>query len=325
MRAWVSKLSDNRSGEDRSAWTVGYECDRYILDRVLDGTTVVDPYGLSIYGNMQPMVFEHAIKALSDDGLIQRFIPAVLRHDYTKRGEPIPDVFSNHTEWEGLIRQVYMTQPKNYRLSNEAYECFRSWQLTYEQLKHDERLANSSMTYITAIGKLEGTLGRLALILHLSNAPYDDLLPLATIQKAIVLIDTYVVPSFRYCYGDIGGLDTDTLEGWISDHILTLSGEVDTVNLSHLKRSAKRQIEGIPDAVASGKISAAMELLESIGWVALIEQNRKTTSWAINADLATIYEGERKTRLQARQRIYDRIHETSKGKVPRRIVKGADH
>lgn len=324
MRAWVSKLSSNQSGEDRSAWTVGYECDRYVMDRVMDGTTVVETYGLSIYGNMQPLVFEHAIKSLADDGLIQRFIPAVLRHEYTKRGEPIPEALSNTPEWENLVRSIHNLEPKTYRLSPDAYERFRSWQLQYEQLKHDERLASSAMTYITAIGKLEGTLGRLALIMHLSNAPNVDLVPLATIENAIRLVDSYIVPSFRYCYGDIGGLDTDTLDKWVSDHILCLAGEHSHITLSHLKRSARRQIEKLSDGVATGKIMAAMELLESNGWVAMVDSNRKTTIWAINPIVAT-FETDRKERLNARQRIYDHIHITSGGKAPRRLVKGADH
>ena len=56
MAAWAEKVSDTRSGEDRSAWTVAYESRWYEMDRVGAGTISASNFALSIFGNIQPQV-----------------------------------------------------------------------------------------------------------------------------------------------------------------------------------------------------------------------------------------------------------------------------
>ena len=46
---------------------------------------------MSIYGNMQPQVLTENFGKLAQDGLLQRFLPAVLRHDQTRMGNPTPE------------------------------------------------------------------------------------------------------------------------------------------------------------------------------------------------------------------------------------------
>ncbi len=323
MKGWADKLT-SQSGDDRSTWTQSYEANSHTMDRVGDGKTlgdiVSDNFAVSIYGNMQPQVFRSKMAALSEDGLLQRFIPAILRPDYTRRGNPIPEMLTNTAQYEQMIRQIYSIGKTTYTMSNEAYEAFREFQTWYEMIKSDERMAGANNTYMTALGKLEGTCGRLMLVMHLMTAPYNNQVSVETCQAAIAMMRTYVLPAFRYAYGD-NGMMGDSLEKWITDHVIHIAGDADHITLSEIKRSAKRRIEDMLPVHVDNTILSLMGELESYGWVQVVRDDRKSTTWAINPVLAQQHADYRSTVKQAKQRIYDHIHETAGGAIKhRRLV-----
>ena len=49
MNSWIRKLTDKQSGEDRSAWVVSYEAERYEMDRVGAGAIHCENLAVSIY------------------------------------------------------------------------------------------------------------------------------------------------------------------------------------------------------------------------------------------------------------------------------------
>jgi hypothetical protein len=321
MKAWADKVSDKTSGENRSTWTRGYNATSETFDRVGDGTIMVEHFALSIFGNMQPRVLKSHIDGLTTDGLLQRFIFCILRDEYSdKKNDPsIPQV--NKPVWEQLIRQIYALPVMEYGLTNEAYEVFRSFQDWHLTLKRDERINMAKDAYIDALGKLDGLCGRLILCYHLMLDPYSPYVAGKTAYMACELVKTYIAPSLRYTLGDIGGIEIGSLDHWVADHIMLISGDCNHITLSDLRRSAKRQIAKLNTVMADTVLTDAMSLLEQNGWVMLTESNRKTTQWAINPALATIDKEHRASVIQARQRIYDHIHESSGGTVPRRIVR----
>lgn len=329
MRGWASKLSSENSGENRSAWTKSYECDSYIMDRVGDGKTELnlsaDHFAVSIYGNMQPQVFKQYAHALSTDGTLQRFIPCALRPNLSDRiGNPLPDSLTTNAAYEEMVRKIYALGVTKYHLSNEAYVAFRSFQEWYHATKKDDRLLNSGNAYMTALGKIEGTAGRLMLIWHLMTDPYTPEVSGKTAHNVITLIKSYIVPSFRYVYGEVGGMDTDSLEYWIMGHIAQYAGEVTHLTTRDIKRSARRQLEHIAhnDAKADMLVFDAMTYLEQHGWVAMVSSDKRSTQWAINPAIADAFRDYRQLVIAAKQRRYDEIHRLSGGKAPRRIAKG---
>lgn len=331
MRGWADKLSNGHSGEDRSTWTKAYECDSYIMDRVGDGKTELnlsaDHFAVSIYGNMQPQVFKQYAAALSTDGTLQRFVPVVLRASMSDRiGHPVPEMMTSNAAYEEMIRKVFALSATKYRMSNEAYEAFREFQLWYHSIKQDDRLLNSGNAYMTALGKIEGTTGRLILIWHMMTSPYSPEISGTTALNVIKLVKSYVVPSFRFVYGEVGGLTTDSLEYWIMGYIAQLSGESAHISLRDIKRSARRQLEHVAhnDTKADNMVMDAMAYLEQHGWVAVAQQDKRSVVWAINPAVAQQHVDYRRKVIEAKQRRYDEIHETSKGKAPRRIAKGFD-
>jgi hypothetical protein len=327
MSSWVKKLTDRASGEDRSCWVVAYEGDTYTMDRVGTGTLYCDNMAISIYGNIQPKILRDSLGHLTNDGLLQRFIPVILDPDMTRKPKLIPAFMNNEKQWGMQLRQLRAIPVNTYRLSLDAIIAFDQFQDWYNDARRDERLVGSNDTYMTAFSKLEGLCGRVALMMHLINNPFSLEVPVQTMHNAIEFIKSYVVPAFRYTLGEVGGLDDDTIDRWVTDHIIQISDETQTITLRDLKRSARRQIEGMRPDHGEAALREAMGFLEQRGWVTVLEENRKSIVWMIHPQLSEIDKHYRTEVVKAKQRVYDRNREIvikSGRHTERRIARGFD-
>lgn len=327
MNSWVRKLTDKTSGEDRSAWVVSYESEHYEMDRVGAGSIYCENLAVSIYGNIQPQVFKQNLAALAADGLLQRFIPAVLRGKKTKLGHPLPECMTSAKVWENALRMVYALPPQTYTMSPDAFTAYRDFQAWYEQAKQDERVLDSGSEYMTAFGKLEGLAGRLILLFHIIEAPFAPRVDVDVVHRVVSLIRGYIIPAYRYALGEVGGAITNDFDQWVIDHIIQISGDTQTVDLRTLKKSARRPLDGKTDWQKDQMVMDAMLVLEQSGWVIQIdnELHKKKVSWAINPDLPNMFRQYRERVIKAKQRHADYIYRYAyeKGK-DRKLVKGYD-
>lgn len=327
MNAWVRKITDKMSGEDRSAWVVAYESEYYEMDRVGAGSIYAENFAVSIYGNIQPQVFKANLAALSADGLLQRFIPGILRPTRTKLGQPIPEYLTSAAAWENTLRMVYALPPQTYKLSPDAYAAYREFQSWYEDAKQDERVLDAGVEYMTAFGKLEGLAGRLILLFHVIESPFSILVQADIVQRVVALVRGYVIPAYRYALGEVGGAISNEFEQWMIDHVIQISADASTVDLRSLKRSARRKLEGKSEWQKDQTIADAMLVLEQAGWVIQIEAelHKHRALWAINPDLPRMFTEYRERVLKAKQRHADYIYRYAYAKgYERKVVKGYD-
>lgn len=328
MNSWIRKMIDNRSGEDRSAWVMAFESERYEMDRVGAGTISADNFAVSVYGNVQPRVFRENINRLSDDGFIQRFIPAALRSSKRWEYQPMMDTSLAEMTWEATLRTIYAIHHQTFQLSPEARNEFRAFQQWYEEMKHDEMLLKTGDVYMTAFGKLEGMVGRITLIWHLINEPFNPTVSISTIKQAIGFVKNYVIPSIKYTYGDVGGLVKESFDVWVAEHIAHHCDK-EVITLSEIKHSARRQLEKANvrnNYDANEMIRMAMVNLEQSNWVHLQDHPRNPT-WYINPLVKDKFSEQRTAIIKAKQRQYDYRYKTVKkagGSTERRIVKGYD-
>jgi hypothetical protein len=327
MNSWVRKLTDKSSGEDRSAWVVSYESEHYEMDRVGAGSIYAENLAVSIYGNIQPQVFKANLAALSADGLLQRFVPAILRGNKTKLGQPIPEYMTSAAAWENTLRLTYALPAQCYQLSPEAYAAFRDFQQWYESAKQDERVLDSGTEYMTAFGKLEGLAGRLILMFHVIESPFSPVVPVDVVHRVTSLVRGYIIPAYRYALGEVGGVIANDFDQWMIDYIIQISGDVQSVDLRSLKRSARRPLEGKTDWQKDQMVMDAMLVIEQAGWAVQIESefHKKKVTWVINPALPEMFKDYRQTVIKAKQRHADYIYRyaTAKG-YDRKLVKGYD-
>jgi Protein of unknown function (DUF3987)/Primase C terminal 2 (PriCT-2)/Bifunctional DNA primase/polymerase, N-terminal len=322
MAAWINKLTDKTSGDDRSAWVKSYEANRYEMDRVGAGSIYCDNFAVSIYGNIQPKVYWQSVDRLSADGLLQRFIPVILRTRNWGVGQPLPDYLTNIDAWENTVRLAFSLPKTLYKLTPDAFEHYREFQHWYNESKQDEVLLQAGDVYLTAYGKLEGLVGRLALVWHIIESPFSQTVSGDLMRRVVAFVRGYVIPAFRYAFGDN---NQGSFDQWVIEHIIQHSDR-STITLSEIKRSARRPLQGMTIWLQDQTVLAAMKPLEDGQWVIRMDDGSKEhlhiAEWAINPGLRSMFQDYLKEVVRAKQRQRDDIYKLSTKEKPK--VYGAE-
>ncbi len=312
LSGWVGKITNKFSGENRSAWVVAYESSRYEMDRVSSGETHCDNFAVSMYGNIQPRVLQEHFESLTQDGLMQRFLPAVLRSDQTRLNKPVPEFLTSASQWEMTLRAVYAIEPKTFHLSPEAHAVFRSFQEWYENKKVTERLVRASGTYMTAFGKLEGLAGRLALVFHAVESPFNNTVSGSIMERVIKFIKGYVIPVYRHLY-DQDDTSSTTFDLWVTEHIIHHADQ-EKLSLSDIKRSARRQFDkvGVKNTMEQAQwVMNSMGMLQDRNWVRRCDdgsqEHRGHVEWLISPYLVSMFEDYRKAVVKAKRERLDEV------------------
>lgn len=305
MNSWCYKVCNGATGENRSTWVRSYEAKRYEVDRKGDGPTHCDNFAVSIYGNMQPQLLEEYFPRLTCDGLLQRFLPCVLRHDQTRIGQPIPEYLTSAAAWENLLHQTYALTPRTYRLSPDGLKVYRAYQEWYEDRMKSERLLHTSNEFITAFGKITGLAGRLILIFHAIESPFIDEVSADVVTRVVRIVREFIIPTYRYVFDSEGNMST--FDEWVMSHILQ-NADRDRIRMSEIKGSARRQWEILKvntHFMQYEWIITAMDTLERMEWVKRIDdktqESKGVAEWIINPHLKTTFEDYRKNIVAAKR------------------------
>jgi hypothetical protein len=305
MSSWCKKMTSFNSGEDRSTWVVAYEAGRYDVDRVGTGSISAENFAVSIYGNIQPTVYWATVKEMAADGMMQRFIPAILRNRDWGIGEPSEEAHDDEARWLNTLRLIRNIPAQTYRLSPEARESFRQFQHWHNAQKQDERLLRSGDTFLTAFGKLEGTLGRLALIWHVVESPFSIEVGKDLIDRVILFVQRYVVPAYRQAFGEMSG-DRTTFDEWLADWLILNSDET-VVTMSQIRAAYGGRWAGLNKWAQDQWILGGMALLEEARWVKRYDdgsmEHRHQAEWAVDPRLQNAFTTHReKLKSAARRR-----------------------
>jgi hypothetical protein len=304
MNAWVQKMTSRFSGEDRSSWVVSYEADKYEMDRVGAGSIHAENLAVSIYGNIQPEVFHKSMGEMAEDGMLQRFIPAVLRERDWGIGQPLPEERTNIAEWEQTVRLVYALPAQTYKLSPEAHAEYRTFQARYNAAKQDELLLRSGNTFMTAFGKLEGTVGRLALLWHVLECPFSTQVTGDTMARVIRFAWEYIVPVYRYAFGEMVG-SRATFDEFLADYVIQRA-DMPIIKMADVKVAYRNRWEGANPWTQDQWVISAMVLLEHAGWVTRMDdgsqEHKHIAEWAVNPRLKDVFSEHRKSVIAAAQR-----------------------
>lgn len=291
MLAWTRKLCDPRGMDDRSSWVAGYEVRSYRMDRVGGGQLHADPFAVAIFGNMQPSVLSLHIEALAADGLLQRFIPAVLRPNYTRLANPVPSYLSSSGIWDAALRVLHSVPTIAYTLSAEGKLMFREWQTRYFDNLQAIRISGVGDWLLTALGKLEGLAGRLALVFHLLEHPLEAVVRDDTLKRALAMVDRYITPALTHVLADSV---MDEADIWLQNELVKLAKAGDTgISVAGLRRAMPQRLTRRMDPLrASLVLIGRMSRYEHAQWVARIDDGsadaRGIADWAINPAIASV-------------------------------------
>jgi hypothetical protein len=229
--------------------------------------------------------------------------------EMTRKGNPTNSDKERQT-YESMIRLIFASPAMTYRLGADAAKVYDEFQDWYYKRLDDERVMRTGSVFMTAFGKMEGLVGRIALVWHMMTNPFSPEVSATTIAQAIGVVRDYVVPSLKYVHeGGSGGFDE-----WVGEYVIQYSDQ-QTLTLSQIKQSARRRLDGVNSWLADEMVMGAMWHLEQAGWVMRADDGtqlrRHHAMWAINPALQERFAPDRRRVIEAKARERDEIYRLS--------------
>jgi hypothetical protein len=148
------------------------------------------------------------------------------------------------------------------------------------------------------------SLGRLALIFHVLESPFEPAVDVSVIDRVVRIVREYIVPTYRYVFDGEGSMSA--FDSWIMEHIIQ-HADLDKITMSEIKRSARRPFDkaGIKTSWNQNEWTiGAMYLLEKMQWVARIDdgsqEGKGHAEWLINPNLKTTFKSYRDAVVKAK-------------------------
>ena len=301
MNGWLRRVNSPTSTDDRSCWIHAFEGGPYTMDRVGAGTIACDNLASSIFGNCQPEVFRTHVKEGSVDGMLQRFLPVILDGSKTRLWkERNPAFMSSEADYEQLLRRVFSLPKFEYILSPDGmveFRAFCSWVLKFRDI---ERTLATSAPYLTALGKLEGTCARIALLFHLINDPYCPFLSAETVRQAVDVMHRFFVPMLSHAFLEVAQ-ERDMLSKAVFETVLQFSSVRPTILLAQLRAATKSAHGKHEGRKVDDLLRIAMHELATMNYVMMHQDHPRNPEWAINPQLAAMFPNDRNDIIRRKQ------------------------
>jgi hypothetical protein len=306
--SWFDGLGNSKGTENRGAIMACYDGKTYTLDRVGNGKGDSDVRSDCAAANIcaltQPKVVKENAAMLAKDGFFQRFIIGTVNPNHTCITDPTAP--AHGAGWDRLIRNVFDIPAMTLTLSPEAQTLFREFEVYNMKVTKAFAAYGKPAIVTSSFGKYTGLVGRVASLLHLATigemGPFAyslNVVSADTMQSAISFVKEYVSAANLYFSNVM--IETNSLEVWTAKRIVQLSGQVETVTLSELKRGAHRIMDKIDKYSGENMIIGQMDRLEKDGWVRLIDENKRGMVWAINESVAQQFSEYRKRILESKE------------------------
>ncbi len=168
LDTWLGAHDAYRGGQgskDRGEWLRLFDGGPHQVDRIKRGSYFVPNWGASILGATTPAGLRRHAKELPPDGLIQRFLPAIVRPMVAPDALVLSaEVRRARQSFEDRLRELHAAPAGVVRLSREAFALFDARRAALRE----EVPAVTAMSEPLAahLAKHAGLLGRVALTMH---------------------------------------------------------------------------------------------------------------------------------------------------------------
>ena len=298
-----------RAGKDRPFWLQAKDGGSYTVDRRTQQSIYVPNCAVSVLGSIQTDKIRSLAPSLTDDGLMQRFIPVFMQR--VGDGEDRDPDTALDERLLDTARNISATRPGRFRFAPDADAELRAV-CEFRDAKIDEAFAEPALCQW--LDKLPNEFARVAAVFHhiewwssdeayLIGDPPPEFISADTARRARRFLTEFV-------YGHACALYKQTHSGavvgdrarWIADFILARKFEtIDerTICRAYLKTPDKRR-----------DLPGVMRHLELLDWVraTTFHLNGQGKSWAVNPSVhdgqfAARADSERRRREAVRQQI----------------------
>ncbi|WP_103730266.1 DUF3987 domain-containing protein [Novosphingobium sp. HII-3] len=307
LSGWFGSLDKYSGGRgasaDRAFWLQAWNGGQYAVNRVSRGSILLPNLSASILGGIQPDAIRRIMADAVDDGLLQRFLPIVLRAATVGEDAPVPSDVGMYDLTVKRLPHVLAMNPLQF--SPEAHEVRAAMEFRHHGLMGGEAV---NRKFASHVGKLDGIFARLCIVWHVAEnawSPIPPMIPAELAERVAAFMRRFLLPHALSFYASLGLADdqdrVEAVAGYILAHGLT------TVDRRTVQRGV-RDCRGL----SGQETRTIFETLEAMGWLTPVDDidGRRTGSrWAVNPWSHVLFaeraEQERARRLQARASILD--------------------
>lgn len=269
LAGWVLSFERYSPG-GREFWLEAYGGRTFVIDRKGSKDPIMVPFnGVSVLGGIQPAKLASMLLAVEDDGLVARILlgwPDKRPFIRPSRPADMHLLEAIYQRLDGLAfgqdaegRDTAITVP----LALDAADMFEQWQKDNERVDDD-----SGSLFKSFVGKMDGTVLRLALVAELSawaasGGPEPCVITVASLSSATQWVDGYAKPMAERVYGDavLPAVERNAavLARYIRKNRLT------SINKRDLKRSPHKS--ALTQLQKAEAMNDAIERLIDAGWL----------------------------------------------------------
>lgn len=300
LSGWIGSMEKYSGGKgsasDRAFYLKSFDGQPHTVDRVGKGEVYIPKLSLCLLAGVQPEPIR-AIAASADDGLLQRFLPVIMRPAQPSRDVKGPDV---RTPYRRAVARLASLTPCKLKFSAAGQAIRRK-----AELQHHEWLGLETIDPRLAghVGKYNAILARLGVVWHALEADGDQI-QAGTVERVRSFLHDFLLSHAVAFYGGTLGDRPDMqLVRTTCGHILA-HPELEEVTARTFARG-DREMRAVPDAIA---ISRVCERLEAMGWLIRPENARPPIlKWRVNPECHRIFAQKAKAEAERRNRIRDLI------------------
>jgi len=291
LAGWFAGMERNGKGKggDNSFWLQAFGGGQFSVDRVSRGSIAIENLSISLIGGIQPDKIRSVMSEASDDGMMQRFFPIVLRESGYDQDIETPDVGEHYN---ALLDRLHDLQPHKSIVGDmplifdDQAQQYRT-EMARRHVDMVSVISHANSKIASHIGKYNGLFGRLCIIWHCIEHAYADEMPeeinFDTARRVGEFMHEYLFRHLKAFYTGVLGMsdDLDALRD-LGGYILTHGKEM--VSMRDLQRSTRalkslNRFEG----------ARIFEQMEAMGWLEQVHKRSDSPQWAVNPKVHDVY------------------------------------
>lgn len=305
----IEKYAGGKGGaKDRSFWLQAYGGGTYAVNRISRKSILIDNLSISMIGGIQPDAIRRVLDGSTDDGLIQRFIPVILRPSSIGMDEETPDITS---DFDSLIHRLHgMTPPRGFMGDRQLVFDDEAMKIRTELERRHHAIVAQMEGYnrklSSHVGKYDGMFPRLCIIWHCienaNQAELPEIITAETAQRVATFLHEFILRHAMEFYGRIAGADSDTdiikdIAGYILAHgVEKMTYRTFQRGSSQMRKITKEAAEPI------------CQQLQSHGWIEGYEIKSGKLSATVNPRVHELFADIAEEEKSRRQEVRDMIN-----------------
>lgn len=286
----IEKYSGGKgSAKDRSFWLRAAGGGEYAVNRISRKPFLIENLSIGILGGIQPDSIRRVMADATDDGLIQRFFPVVLRPAKLERDDIPSDALR---DYEALVERLNQIQPpKNFfgeqplTFDDGAQEVRNTLHIKHHGLVQAMETVNKKMA--SHLGKYDAFFPRLCVLFHVIENANMEALPATisedTAKRVERFLEDYIMRHSMSFYTSTIGVseDQDVIED-VAGYILT--HKVATLTMRTFQRGSTRMRR-----LTRQQVAPICHQLEALGWLDNFDERGTKLTGKINPRVHDVY------------------------------------